>query len=336
MQSEVDMTAKFNVILATEKEGKVRGDLTRISSADLPKNDVLVDVAYSSLNYKDALAISGRSRICRKLPLILGIDLAGTVIESKDDRFKSGDQVLINGFKMGEIHDGGYSQIQSAQGDWLVQIPEKFSLHDVMAIGTAGLTAMLCVMALEDAAITPDKGKVLVTGAGGGVGSLAITLLSKLGYQVTASSGRAELHDYFISLGAAEIIDRNELNHKPLPLETERWAGAADTVGGMTLSNILSKICHFGAVAMCGMVGGTEFTASVMPMILRSVKIIGVNSTHIPRERRLEAWDRLSKDLNIEKLHAMTKTVPMTDITEKVDKMLAGQVTGRVVVDVNS
>ena len=330
------MAGKFNVILATERQGKVKGDLVQISPSDLPKNDVLVDVAYSSLNYKDALAISGRSRICRKLPLILGIDLAGTVIESRDSRFKSGDQVLVNGYKMSEIHDGGYSQIQSVQGDWMVQVPKKFTLHDAMAIGTAGFTAMLCVMALEDVAMTPDKGDVLVTGAGGGVGSLAIALLSKLGYQVTASSGRAELHDYLISLGAAEIIDRNELGQKPLPLETERWAAAVDTVGGMTLSNILSKLCHFGAVAMCGMVGGTEFTASVMPMILRSVKIIGVNSTHTPRERRLEAWGRLSKDLDIEKLRYMTETVSMTDIAEKVDKMLAGQVTGRVVVDVNS
>jgi putative YhdH/YhfP family quinone oxidoreductase len=330
------MAGKFNVILATEQQGKVKGELVQISPSDLPKNDVLVDVAYSSLNYKDALAISGRSRICRKLPLILGIDLAGAVIESRDGRFKSGDQVLINGFKMSEIHDGGFSQIQSVQGDWMVQVPMKFTLHDAMAIGTAGFTAMLCVMALEDVAMTPDKGDVLVTGAGGGVGSLAIALLSKLGYQVTASSGRAELYDYLISLGAAEIIDRNELSQKPLPLETERWAAAVDTVGGMTLSNILSKISHFGAVAMCGMVGGTEFTASVLPMILRSVKIIGVNSTHTPRERRLEAWGRLSKDLDVEKLRGMTETVSMTDIVEKVDKMLAGQVTGRVVVDVNS
>ena len=330
------MAGKFNVILATEQQGKVKGDLVQISPSDLPKNDVLVDVAYSSLNYKDALAISGRSRICRKLPLILGIDLAGTVIESRDSRFKSGDQVLVNGYKMSEIHDGGYSQIQSVQGDWMVQVPKKFTLHDAMAIGTAGFTAMLCVMALEDVAMTPNKGDVLVTGAGGGVGSLAIALLSKLGYQVTASSGRAELHDYLISLGAAEIIDRNELEQKPLPLETERWAAAVDTVGGMTLSNILSKLCHFGAVAMCGMVGGTEFTASVMPMILRSVKIIGVNSTHTPRERRLEAWNRLSKDLDVEKLRYMTETVSMTDIVQKADKMLAGQVTGRVVVDVNS
>ena len=330
------MADKFNVILATEQQGKVKGDLVQISPSDLPKNDVLVDVAYSSLNYKDALAISGRSRICRKLPLILGIDLAGTVIESRDNRFRSGDQVLINGFKMSEIHDGGFSQIQSVQGDWMVHVPKKFSLHDAMAIGTAGFTAMLCVMALEDVAITPDKGDVLVTGAGGGVGSLAIALLSKLGYQVTASSGRPELHDYLISLGAAVTIDRNELGQKPLPLETERWAAAVDTVGGMTLSNILSKISHFGAVAMCGMVGGTEFTASVMPMILRSVKIIGVNSTHTPRERRLEAWGRLSKDLDVEKLRYMTETVSMTDIVEKADWMLAGQVTGRVVVDVNS
>ena len=211
------MAGKFNVILATERQGKVKGDLVQISPSDLPKNDVLVDVAYSSLNYKDALAISGRSRICRKLPLILGIDLAGTVIESRDSRFKSGDQVLVNGFKMSEIHDGGYSQIQSVQGDWMVQVPKKFTLHDAMAIGTAGFTAMLCVMALEDVAMTPDKGDVLVTGAGGGVGSLAIALLAKLGYQVTASSGRAELHDYLISLVPQRLLIETNLDRSHFP-----------------------------------------------------------------------------------------------------------------------
>lgn len=330
------MTDKFNAILATEREGKVKGDLVRLSPSDLPKNDVLVAVGYSSLNYKDALAISGRGRIARKLPLVLGIDLAGTVVESEDLRFSPGDRVLINGCEIGELHDGGYSQFQRVQGDWLAPVPETFSLADAMTIGTAGFTAMLCVMALEDVGVTPEQGEVLVTGAAGGVGSLSIAILSRLGYKVVASSGRASLSDYLESLGADSIIDRNELNEKPRPLERELWAGAVDSVGGMTLANVLSKIRHSGAVAACGMAGGTEFTASVMPLILRDVKIMGVNSTYTPRQRRLSAWERLGGILDVETLRRLTEVVPMTALHDKVEKILAGQVAGRVVVDVNA
>ncbi len=330
------MTEQFNAILATKQEdGKVKGHPVQLTLDDLPDHDVLVEVAYSTLNFKDALAMSGAGRICRKLPLILGIDLAGTVRQSRDNRFAAGDKVLINGCDLSELYDGGYSQFQRVQGDWLVPLPAEFTLHDAMAIGTAGFTAMLCVMALEDVGVAPEKGDVLVTGAAGGVGSLAVMILAHRGYRVIASTGRREQDDYLKSLGAADIIDREQLNQKPRPLDKEIWAGAVDAVGGMTTSNILSHLSYGGAVALCGMVGGLDFTASVMPLILRDVKLMGVNSTLIDRDRRLRAWHQLTTDIDVNKLRRLTETVAMTDLPAKVDQMLQGQVAGRVVVDVN-
>jgi acrylyl-CoA reductase (NADPH) len=317
-------------------EGKPKASLKQLSLADLPDNDVLVEVAYSTLNYKDGLAVTGKGKIARKYPMVCGIDLAGTVVESRTPEWKPGDQVIVNGWGMSEAHWGGYSQKQRVKSEWLVRMPSAFSLKQAMAIGTAGYTAMLCVMAIERAGVMPGPREVVVTGAAGGVGSVAIALLAKLGYAVVASTGRAATHDYLRSLGAAGFIDRASLAEKGAPMQKERWAGGIDSVGSQTLASVLAQTVYGGAVAACGLAGGADLPGSVFPFILRNVSLLGVDSVMAPKAKREAAWARLARDLPPDKLDAMTTTVPMSKLPEIAGSILKGETRGRTVVDVNA
>jgi acrylyl-CoA reductase (NADPH) len=302
-----------------------------LTDADLMDGDVTVRVSHSTLNYKDGLAVTGKAPVVRRWPMIPGIDFAGTVIASDNPAYKAGDGVILNGWGVGETHLGGYAQKARVKGDWLVPLPSAFSPAQAMAIGTAGYTAMLCVMALERNGITPDRGPVVVTGAAGGVGSVAIALLAKLGYTVIASTGRAAEADYLKGLGASEIIDRAELSGSPRPLNKERWAGAVDTVGSTTLANVISMTKYDGCVTACGLAQGLDLPGSVAPFILRGVTLAGVDSVMAPRARRLEAWSRLARDLDVAKLDAMTVTRPISDVVSLAPAILEGKVRGRVV-----
>ena len=330
------MSTLFNAIVATDIDGKTKGLLQQLSLSDLPDEDVLIEVAYSSLNYKDGLAISGKGKICKRLPMVCGIDLAGTVIESTSDKFSVGDKVLANGYELGEKHWGGFSQKQRINSDFLIKTPTSFTLKETMAIGTAGYTAMLCVMALEKQGVTPDSGEVLVTGAAGGVGSVAVALLAKLGYQVIASTGRPETHEYLKQLGASGFIDRNTLAAKAAPLGKERWAGVVDSVGSTTLANALAQVKRYGCVAACGLAGGFDLPATVFPFILRGVVLAGVDSVMAPMELRLEAWERLAKDLPTQKINDISSTKPMSKLPELADDIVAGKTRGRIIIDVNA
>ena len=330
------MTRSFRAMITDKVDGKPQSQFRNITLAELPDENVLVDVAYSSLNYKDGLAISGAAPICRKTPMVCGIDLAGVVVESASNRFKPGDQVLANGWGLSEIHWGGYSQKQRLRADWLLPVPEVFSLQDTMAIGTAGYTAMLCVLALENGKVLPGSGDVLVTGAAGGVGSIAVLLLSKLGYPVVASTGRAETTDYLKSLGAGEVIDRKELAEQCRPLGKERWAGAVDSVGSQTLASILSQINYGGTVAACGLAGGSDLPTTVLPFILRNVRLEGIDSVMATLEKRQLAWARLAADLDKQMLAAVTTVEPMSKLPELAESIVKGQTRGRVVIDVNA
>jgi len=331
------MTDTFKAIVVDKTDAGVSAGLRELTLAELPAHDVLVDVAYSTINYKDGLAVSGKAPICRKLPMVAGIDLAGTVVESDRPDFAPGERVLANGCGLSETHWGGYAQRQRVRSDFLVKVPEAFDLRQAMAIGTAGYTAMLCVLALEQAGVRPGNGPVLVTGAAGGVGSVAIALLAKLGFEVAAATGRAgELGDYLRGLGAAAIVDRGELGGDPKPLAAERWAAAIDVAGSRTLANVLSQIKYAGAVAACGLAQGADLPATVMPFILRGVTLIGVDSVQAPMARRVEAWQRLAADLDRAKLDAMTSVEPLARVLELAPEILAGRVRGRVVVDVNA
>ena len=330
------MSETFNAIVAEEVDGKVRGVLKRIGLDDLPDDDVLVAVACSTLNYKDGLAVSGRGRIARKLPMVCGIDLAGTILASRAAAWKPGDRVVVNGFGLSETHWGGYAEKQRVKAEWLVRLPEAFTFQQAMAIGTAGYTAMLCVLALEEGGVTPKSGDVLVTGAAGGVGSVAVALLAKLGYRAVASTGRPEPHDYLKSLGAADFIDRASLTEKGGPLQKERWAGAIDSVAGQTLATLVSQMAYGGTVAACGLAGGNDLPASVFPFILRGVRLQGVDSVMAPLARRQLAWQRLARDLDPAKLAAMTSVEPMSKLPELSHKIVQGQVRGRIVIDVSA
>jgi acrylyl-CoA reductase (NADPH) len=295
-----------------------------------------VAVECSTINYKDGLAITGRSPVVRHFPMVPGIDFAGTVLESQHPRWAAGDKVLLNGFGVGETHWGGLAQLARVKGDWLVALPKAFSARDAMAIGTAGYTAMLCVMALERNGVTPDKGEVLVTGANGGVGSVAIALLAKLGYTVAASTGRPEEADFLKSLGASSIVDRAELSSPGKPLGRERWAAAVDSVGSHTLANVCANMMYRGTVAACGLAQGMDLPASVAPFILRGVTLAGVDSVMCPRAERLVAWARLARDLDPAKLEAIgAREVGLAEVVPLAAEILAGKVRGRVVVDVN-
>ncbi|WP_169567844.1 MDR family oxidoreductase [Sneathiella limimaris] len=326
----------MKAILITKDDDKYEAKLTEVDEQDLPEGDVKIKVDYSTLNYKDGLAITGASPVVRKFPMIPGIDVAGVVEESSHADYKAGDKVVLNGWGVGEVHWGGLAEKIRLNGDWLVPLPEKFSAKQAMAIGTAGYTAMLCVMALEDQGVTPDKGDILVTGAVGGVGSVAVSLLAKLGYRVVASTGRPEEEDYLKSLGTAEIINRAELSEKGRPLGKEQWAGAVDTVGSHTLANVCAGIKYGGAVAACGLAQGFDLPATVMPFILRGVILNGVDSVMCPKEKRLKAWARLAKDLDMSHIDLITKEITLEEAIPTAKSLLEGKVKGRVVVNVNA
>ncbi|HEX7777500.1 MAG TPA: MDR family oxidoreductase [Parvibaculum sp.] len=330
------MSQKFRAIRVTKGESGQKAELTEISDADLMEGDVTVAIDYSTVNFKDGFAITGKAPVVRVFPLVPGIDFAGKVESSTHKDFKPGDRVVLNGYGVGETHNGGYAQRARVNGDWLVKLPDGISTAHAMAIGTAGYTSMLCVMALERNGVTPDKGDILVTGAAGGVGSVAIALLAKLGYRVIASTGRLSEADYLKGLGAAEIIDRNELSGPAKPFGKERWAGAIDSVGSHTLANVLSMTCYGGTVAACGLAQGMDLPSFVMPFILRGVTLAGVDSVMAPMARRIEAWSRLAKDLDLKKLDAMTTRAPLKDVLTLAPKIIAGEVRGRVVIDVNA
>lgn len=325
----------FKAILIEKDNAGYRAGLTEMDDARLPDGDVTVRVAYSSLNYKDGLAITGKGPVVRSFPMVPGIDLVGTVEASSHAAYQAGDTVVLNGWGVGEVHWGGLAQRARLKGDWLVPLPAAFTPRQAMAIGTAGYTAMLCVLALERHGVTPDKGEILVTGAAGGVGSVAVALLARLGYTVVASTGRAAEADYLKSLGAAEIIDRNLLSVPGKPLARERWAGAVDTVGSHTLANVCAAMKYRGVVAACGLAQGADLPATVMPFILRGVTLAGVDSVYCPRPDRLEAWQRLARDLDPAVLESLTTEIGLGEAVAVATELMAGQVRGRVVVDVN-
>lgn len=325
----------FNAILIEKDEAGYRAALREIDEAQLPEGDVTVDVAYSTLNYKDGLAITGKGPVVRKFPMVPGIDIVGTVRESRHPDHKAGDRVVLNGWGVGETHWGGLAQVARLKGDWLVPLPEALTPRQAMAIGTAGYTAMLCVIALERHGVTPDKGEVVVTGAAGGVGSTAIALLSRLGYTVVAVSGRPEEAEYLRGLGAAEVLDRATFSEPGKPLARERWAGAVDVAGSHTLANVCAAMKYRGVITACGLAQGMDLPASVAPFILRGVSLIGIDSVMCPRPERIEAWNRLVRDLDPAKLDAITDEIGLTDVVTTADRLMAGRVRGRVVVDVN-
>jgi acrylyl-CoA reductase (NADPH) len=306
--------------------------LAQLDDAQLPEGDVTVRVAYSTLNYKDALAITGKSPVVRAFPMVPGVDLAGAVEASSHANFKPGDLVLLNGWGVGEVHWGGLAERARLKGDWLIPLPKGFSPRQAMAIGTAGYTAMLAVMALERHDVTPNKGEILVSGAGGGVGGVAIALLHRLGYKVVASTGRLAEADYLKSLGADEVIDRAQLSSPGKPLGKERWAGAIDSVGSHTLANICATLRYRGTVAACGLAQGMDFPASVAPFILRGVTLAGIDSVYRPIADRLEAWRRLESDLDIDKLDMITHEIGLHETIAAASNILAGSVRGRLVV----
>jgi len=329
------MSEKFPAWLATKDGEKQQVALTSLAEEDLMEGDVTVAVEHSTVNYKDGLAMTGRAPILRRLPLIPGVDFAGRVLTSGDARFPAGGAVVLNGFGVGETHHGGFAARARVKADWLIALPDGLSTAHAMAIGTAGYTAMLCVMTLEKAGITPDRGDVVVTGAAGGVGSVAISLLAKRGYRVLASSRRAaEEGDYLRGLGAADVLDAHTLSEPGRPLGKERWAGAVDSVGSHTLVNLLSQTAYGGAVACCGLAQGSDLPGTVMPFILRGVRLLGVDSVMAPRTLREEAWRHLAAELDLAALDRMTRHAPLTDVPQIAEEILAGKVRGRVVIDI--
>ena len=324
----------FKGILITKDETGYQAQVQQIDDAVLPEGDVTIQVAWSTLNYKDGLAITGKSPVVRRFPMVPGIDFAGTVIESSNAAWKVGDNVVLNGWGVGETHCGGLAEKARVKGEWLVPLPAAFSARQAMAIGTAGYTAMLCVLALEKHGIKPADGEILVTGANGGVGSVAIALLAKLGYKVVASTGRPAEAEHLKALGASEVIDRAELSAPGKPIGKERWAGVVDTVGSHTLANACATTKYRGAVAACGLAGGMDFPATVAPFILRGVTLYGIDSVMAPLVVRLEAWSRLGRDLDISKLDAFTREIGLAEALVVAAELLEGKVRGRVVVDV--
>ncbi|WPB81845.1 MDR family oxidoreductase [Archangium violaceum] len=319
--------------LLTEKtEAGLSTTLTDLDPSELGEGNVTVRVEWSTVNYKDALALSGRGEIIKTLPLVGGIDLAGTVESSEDARFAPGDRVLVNGWDLSQTHHGGYAEKARVPANWLVPVPDAFSTRDAMAIGTAGYSAMLCVLALEHSGLTPEHGDVLVTGANGGVGSIAIALLSKLGYRVVASTGRMSEAEHLRALGAADVIDRNDLARPGRPLGPERWAGAVDAVGSHTLANVLAQTRYRGVVAACGLAQGMDLPTSMAPFILRGITLAGIDSVRAPRDLRLAAWARLATDLELPKLAAATREIGLAEVPDTVAHLLRGEVRGRLVV----
>jgi len=325
----------FKALLLTKTEVPApQVAITELDEAQLPAGDVLVQVSHSTLNYKDALAITGKAPVVRSWPMVPGIDFAGAVLESSDPRYRPGDAVLLNGWGVGESHWGGLAQKARVKAEWLLPLPAGLTAAQAMAIGTAGYTAMLCVMALQRNGLLPALGPVLVTGANGGVGSIAIALLARLGFEVHASTGRLAEAEHLKALGATDIIDRATLNAPGKPLQKERWAGAVDSVGSHTLANVCAGIRYGGVVAACGLAQGMDFPSTVAPFILRGVTLAGVDSVMAPHARRAEAWQRLARELPAELLSRNTETIALADAASVAARLLAGQVRGRVVVDV--
>ncbi|MCA1426690.1 oxidoreductase [Bradyrhizobium sp. NBAIM16] len=326
--------ATFNAVRIDKADKGTTAQLAQFDETELMEGDVTVRVEWSTLNYKDGLALTGKAPVVRRFPMIAGIDFAGTVEASSHPQWKAGDKVVCTGWGMGETHLGAYAEKARVKGDWLVALPQGLSARDAMAIGTAGFTAMLSVLALEKHGISPKSGPVVVTGAAGGVGSVAIAVLSKLGYHVIASTGRASEADYLKQLGAAEIIDRNELSAPAKPLAKERWAGGVDSVGSTTLANLLSMTKYGGAIAACGLAAGMDLPSSVAPFILRGVCLLGIDSVMCPIEPRKAAWQRLASDLDRTKLSEITEEISLDEVQGWGAKILAGQVRGRVVVKI--
>ncbi len=325
----------FRALVLDQVEGKTRASLQSLPVGALPEGDVTVRVRYSSINYKDGLAITGKGKIIRNFPAVPGIDFAGEVVESRSAAYKPGDQVVLTGWGVGERYWGGLAQMARVKSEWLVPLPEGLSAQQSMAIGTAGLTAMLCVMALEEHGV-PKEREVLVTGAAGGVGSYAVALLTRLGYKVAASTGRPEQHEYLRSLGATALVDRESLaKGSERPLESERWGGAVDTVGGSTLATVLKAMAYGTSVAACGLVGGNELNTTVFPFILRGVNLLGVDSVMCPTARRVAAWQRLARELPADVIAAMSTTVGLEEAPAVAEAITRGQVRGRIVVDVD-
>lgn len=326
--------ASFKAIRIDKADKGTTAQLAQFDEAELMDGDVTVRVEWSTLNYKDGLALTGKAPVVRRFPMIAGIDFAGTVEASSHPQWKAGDKVICTGWGMGETHLGAYAEKARVKGDWLVALPQGLSARDAMAIGTAGFTAMLSVLALEKHGISPKSGPVVVTGAAGGVGSVATAVLSKLGYHVIASTGRASEADYLKEIGAAEVIDRNELSGAAKPIAKERWAGGVDSVGSTTLANLLSMTKYGGAIAACGLAGGMDLPSSVAPFILRGVCLLGIDSVMCPIEPRKAAWQRLASDLDRTKLAEITHEIPLDQVSEWGAKILAGQVRGRIVVKI--
>ena len=325
----------FKGILLTKDDSGFKAQVADIDEKDLPEGDVTLRVEYSTINYKEGLAITNKSPVVRKWPMVAGIDGAGVVASSTHPNWKPGDKVILNGWGVGETQWGCLAQKARLKGDWLVPLPAAFTTKQAMAVGTAGYTAMLCILALERHGVKPEQGEILVTGASGGVGSVAIALLAKRGYTVVASTGRMNEADYLKLLGAASVIDRNELSQPGKPLAKERWAGVVDSVGSHTLANACASTKYRGTVAACGLAQGMDFPSSVAPFILRSVTLAGVDSVLCPKADRLEAWKRLASDMDPAKLDAMTETIALTQVIARAPDILAGKVRGRLVVDVN-
>jgi acrylyl-CoA reductase (NADPH) len=326
----------FTAAIAEGSSNHFVTSVKQLERAALPEGQVLVENLYSSLNYKDGLALTGRGKVIRKFPMVCGIDLAGRVLESSVPEFRAGDEVLAVGQGLGETLWGGFSQLARVPASALLRLPAGLTPKRSMAIGTAGFTAMLSLMALEHNGVKPGAGEVLVTGAGGGVGSIAVALLSDRGYQVAASTGRTELTPHLQRLGASSILERAELDRKTSPLASERWAGAIDTVGGQTLASVLAATRAYGAVAACGMAGGASLTTSVYPFILRNVSLLGINSNFPPNPTRIEAWKRLANELRADKLDAIASVAPLSQILRLAEDVLAGRIKGRLVIDVNA
>ncbi len=324
---------RFKALRVSKTDSGQSADWVEIGLDDLSEGDVVIKVSHTTVNYKDGLALTGKAPIIRKWPLVPGIDFTGTVESSNHPEFQSGDPVILNGWGVGEVHDGGYAQFARVKGDWLIKRPADFTPAETMAIGTAGYTAMLCVLALEAHGVTPDKGPVLVTGAAGGVGSVAVAVLAKLGHTIIASTGRTSEEAFLKGLGASEIIDRNELSEKGRPLGKERWAGVIDVAGSHTLANAISMTKYGGCVAACGLAQGFDLPATVMPFILRGVTLAGIDSVMAPKPTRIASWDRLATDLDRAKLAELTVTRPWADVTELGPAIIAGQVRGRVVLE---
>jgi acrylyl-CoA reductase (NADPH) len=309
-------------------------ELKQLSTDDLMAGDVTIKVEYSTLNYKDGLALTGKSPVVRKFPLTPGIDFAGTVVSSEHAEFESGDTVVLNGFGVGEVHSGGYAQMARVNGDWLVKLPSEIDTRQAMAIGTAGYTAMLCVMALEQHNIKPDAGNILVTGASGGVGSVAVAILNKLGYSVVATTGRMAEKDYLLSLGASDVIERSEFSAKARPLYKELWAGAIDVAGGNTLANVLSQMKYGSAVSACGLAESMDLPASVAPFILRGITLYGIDSVMVSIEKRQQAWSRVAPDLDRDLLERLSFDLNFNDLPQAASDILDGKIRGRAIVKI--